>query len=82
MADLLSVVASIIAVIVAAEIVGKTLCQIRDVTNAPDELLALSNEISDLTVVLKKVESYATAADGAVSSLEYLEHILVLAKRV
>ena len=81
MADPLSIIASIIAVIGAAESVGKTLNRIRDITNAPDEVLALSNEISDLTVVLKHVETYVTAADGAVISLENLEHLSVLAKR-
>ena len=81
MADPLSIIASILAVIGAAESVGKTLNRIRDITNAPDEVLALSNEISDLTVVLKHVETYVTAADGAVISLENLEHLSVLAKR-
>ena len=81
MADPLSITTSIIAVIGAAETVGKTLNRIRDMTNAPDEILALSNEISDLTVVLKHVETYATAADRAVTSPEHLEHISVLAKR-
>ena len=81
MAEPLSIVASIIAVIGAAESVGITLNRIRDIMNAPNEVLALSNEISDLTVVLKHVETYATAADGAVISLEHLEHLSVLAKR-
>ena len=81
MADPLSIIAGIIAVIGAAESVGKTLNRIRDITNAPNEVLALSNEISDLTVVLKHVETYVTSADGAVISLENLEHLSVLAKR-
>ncbi len=65
----------------AAETVGKTLDQIKNITNGPDEVLALRNEISDLTVVLKNAESYATAAAGAVSSVEHLEHTSVLAER-
>ena len=81
MAEPLSIIASIIAVIGAAETVGKALYRIRDISNFPDEGLALSNEISDLTIVLKYVETYVTAADGAVTSLEHLEHISVLAKR-
>lgn len=72
MAEPLSIIASIIAVIGAAETVGKALNRIRDIMNFPDEGLALSNEISDLTIVLKHVETYVTAADG---------HISVLAKR-
>ena len=81
MADPLSVIASIIAVIGAAESIGKAVNRIRDMTNAPDEVLALSNEISDLTVVLKHVETYITAADCAVIPLENLQHLSVLAKR-
>ena len=81
MADPLSIIASIIAVIGAAESVGKAVNRIRDITNAPDEVLALSNEISDLTVVLKHFETYITAADGAIISRESLEHLSVLAKR-
>ena len=81
MADPLSVVASIIALIGAAESIGKTLNRIRDITNAPNEVLALSNEISDLTVVLKHVETYVTAADCAVISRDNLKHLSILAKR-
>lgn len=81
MADPLSIIASTIAVIGAAESVGKAVNRIRDITNAPDEVLALSNEISDLTVVLKHVETYVTAADIAVIPRENLEHLSVLAKR-
>ena len=81
MADPLSIIASIIAVIGAAESVGKAVNRIRDITNAPDEVLALSNEISDLTVVLKDLEIYVTATDGAAIPLENLEHLSVLVKR-
>lgn len=81
MADPLSVFASIIAVIGAAEAVGKILNQIRDTSNAPDEILALSNDISDLTVVLRSVETYATTADSEVTFLDHLEYISVLVKR-
>ena len=81
MADPLSIIAGIIAVIGAAQSVGRTLNRIRDITNAPNEVLALSNEISDLTVVLKNVETYVTSADGAAISPENLEHLSVLARR-
>ena len=57
-----------IAGIGAAETAGKTLNQMRDITNAPEKVLASSNEILDFTVVLKSVETtYAVAADGEVS---------------
>ena len=81
MADPLSIMSSIIAVIGAAESVGKAVNRIRDIKNAPNEVLALSNEISDLTVVLKHVETYVTATDRAVISRQNLEHLSVLAKR-
>ena len=81
MADPLSIIASVIAVLGAAESAGKALNRIRDMTNAPDEILALSNEISDLTVVLKHVETYVTGANGAVISLEHLEHLSLLVRR-
>ena len=81
MADPLSIIASILAVIGAAETLGKTLNRIRDLMNAPDEVLALSNEISDLTIVLKHVETSIAAADGPVTHVEHLKHISVLIKR-
>ena len=52
MADPLSISASIIAVLGAAEGIGKTLNKIRNIREAPIELLALINEISDMKVVL------------------------------
>ena len=60
MADPLSITASIIAVIGAAEGLSKTIAKIRNIQNAPSELLALTNEISDLRLVLGEVESYIT----------------------
>ena len=55
MADPLSITASIIAVIGAAEGVGKTLTKIRNIRNAPTELLALINEVSDLRTILNDI---------------------------
>ena len=81
MADPLSIIASIVAVIGVAESAGKTLNRIRNLMNAPDEVLALSNEFSDLTAVLRHVETYVTAANGAVISPEHLQHLSVLVKR-
>ena len=58
MADPLSITASIIAVIGAAEGIGKTFAKIRNVRHAPSEVLALMNEVSDLKVILGDVERY------------------------
>ena len=58
MADPLSITASIIAVIGAAESIGKAFTQIRNIRNAPSEVLALINEVSDLRIILGDVERY------------------------
>ena len=58
MADPLSLIASIIAVVGAAEGVSKTLAKMKSIRDAPDELLALINEVSDLRIILMDVQSY------------------------
>jgi hypothetical protein len=50
--DPLSIVASIIAVIQAADRVGSLLSKLRCLSNAPLELHALVNEVSDMRIVL------------------------------
>ena len=56
MADPLSIAASVITVIGAADSIGKTLGKIRTAKNAPAAVLALQNEVSDLRVVLGDVD--------------------------
>ena len=58
MADPLSITASIIAVIGAAEGVSKSLAKIKNIRNAPQEILGLINEVSDLRIILRDVERY------------------------
>ena len=58
MADPLSITASIIAVLGAAEGVSKTLAKIKSLRHAPNEILALINEVSDLRIILGEVERY------------------------
>ena len=60
MADPLSITASIIAVVGAAEGVTKTLAKIKSIRNAPDELLPLINEVSDLKIILSDMQNYIT----------------------
>ena len=55
MADSLSITASIIAVVGAAEGVTKTLDKIKNIRNVSDELLALINEVSDLKAILSDI---------------------------
>ena len=82
MADPLSLGASIIAVLGAADSVGKTLAKIRIFRNAPEEFLALLNEVSDLTIILNNVESYVIGiARRTVSPQAQLVHMSSLIER-
>ena len=58
MADPLSLTASIIAILGVVDSVGKALSKIKVLTESPDELLALINEVSDFKVVLYDIERY------------------------
>ena len=75
MADVLSFAASIIAVLGAAEGVAKTLSRIRSIRNAPDELLALTNEVSDLQIILSDVQGYVRTTQAPQISQEHLQHL-------
>ena len=59
MADGLSLAASIFAVLGAADGLSRVLSQIRRLRHAPNELLALINEVSDLRIVLGGIQTYA-----------------------
>ena len=80
MADPLSITASVIAVVGAAEGVGKTLNKIRNFRDAPKELLALINDISDLRIVLGDLESHLTQNAPSIQE-EQSEHISTLLNR-
>ena len=58
MADPLSITASIIAIISAAEGVTLALSRIKTIYDAQAEVLAFINELSDLGVVFSNVEKY------------------------
>ena len=58
MADPLSISASIIALLGAAEGVRKVIGKIKHIQNGPTKILALLNEISDLTLVLQNIQSF------------------------
>ena len=81
MADPLSITASIIAVIGAAEGVGKALAKIKDIRNAPEDVLALINEVSDLRVILGDVEKSTRAAGTTPLPHEQLAHMSTLIDR-
>lgn len=77
MADPLSVTASAIAVIGAAVNVAQTIqTLIKTLRKAPDELLALSNEVSDLRLVLYEIDLAAQGQDVAYNSASAILQIL------
>ena len=81
MADPLSITASIIAVVGAAEGVTKTLAKIRNIRNAPEELLALINEVSDLRIILAGIQSYVQNTAASPELQDALQHLTVLINR-
>ena len=87
MADPLSITASIIAVVGAAEGVTKTLAKIRNIRNAPEELLALINEVSDLRIVFGDVQNYIQSTERSqttsrlATTNEVLQHMAILINR-
>ena len=82
MADGLSVAASIIGVLSAIEGVSKVLSRVRNIFNAPDEVLALLNEVSDLQIVLSDVQIYIVrSSSGARITEGHLQHLSVLVDR-
>ena len=56
MIDLLSVYASIVAIVQAGGAVGKGLTKILNSRNAPDILLALNNEVADLQCIVQDID--------------------------
>ncbi|KAL9121160.1 MAG: hypothetical protein Q9187_002285 [Circinaria calcarea] len=82
MADPLSITASIVAVVGAAGGITKTLAKIKNIRNAPDELLALINEVSDLRLILNDLQHYITQDTQRQQILqEELQHISILVGR-
>ena len=83
MADPLSLVVSIITLNTATQGIGKTLSKAKLLRNAPDELLALNNEVSDLTIALQSIESCISTnnASGAIIPQNTFEHISSLISR-
>lgn len=82
MAEALSLVASIIAVLQIADSVAKTVSGLKVLYNAPNEVLALNNEVADLRVIFQTLSDRLSADDplgtdsGSDQSAEHL-HILI-----
>ena len=78
MADPLSITASIIAIITAAEGVSKALVKIRNYQIIPNEFFALVNEVSDLKVVMIDIDTYLKTILDKSSPLKTLQHMKTL----
>ena len=81
MADALSLTASIIAVLGAAEGVTKTLSRLESIRNSPQELLVLINEVSDLRIVLEDIQRYYRKAREKQIPTEQVDHLSHLVNR-
>ena len=82
MADGLSFAASIIAVLGAAEGLSKALSRVRRLRHAPNELLALINEVSDLRIILGDVQTFAIQNESNPQlSRHHIQHLFVLVDR-
>ena len=64
MAEILSVVGSVIAVYQVVDRLGQLLSRAKHFSHAPSEIVALNNEISDLAITLQNVEQ-CLLPDGA-----------------
>ena len=82
MADPLSIFASVVTVIGAAAGVGKTLSLLRRLKNAPIELLALNNEVSDMRIVFDGLKRFLGQENSRLQSDEhYLQKLSTLVSR-
>ena len=69
MAEALSLVSSIIAVVGAAEACGQMLSKLKILLNAPEEISILYNDITDLTTTLKSVSGCISSSDTETSAI-------------
>ena len=80
MAAAISLAASVVALVGAADAIGKTLSKARLLSRAPDELLALNNEIADLTVVMRNLGNHLPTPGSAIAQAS-IDHLSILIKR-
>ena len=76
MADPLSLAVSIIAVLGAAEGVAKGIMKIYSIRNAPDEILALNNEVSDLQILMYDIRHFIKDSPESQLSQEHVQHLV------
>ena len=63
MADPLSIAASIITLLEAGGVISKALKRVIDLKKAPDVLLALNTEVSDLHLLISEVDDHLRVSD-------------------
>ena len=79
--DGISALASIVQVIqISCQCARLIYRIIQQSKHAPDELLALSNEVTDATLVLREVERAYNVHKGNVDLCEALRHLLIRAR--
>lgn len=75
--DPLSLTASIVAVIGAADTMGKGLRRIVALKDVPDIILALNNEVAELRVLLQEIDSLLFGRHQSTASRQYLHSSLL-----
>ena len=82
MSDPLSIIASVVTLIGTADTILKTLQRFRNLRKAPDEVLALINEVTDLQIVLDDVSGcLSEAGETSTSDTRRLQHMATLINR-
>ena len=83
MAEVLSVVASVIAIYQIAERLSQLLSKAKHLSQAPSEVFALNNEISDLTVTLQNLEQCLLSCEARMTAVPGLkiQHVSALVER-
>jgi hypothetical protein len=76
MADPLSISASIVALIGATGTIAKGLRKLASLRNAPDTILALNNEVSDLRLIFWEIGSLLEKHDDRVAGIAGIDNIL------
>ena len=80
MAAAISLAASIVALVGAADAVGKTFSKAHSLYRAPDKLLALNNKIADLTAVMRDIGNHPPTTNPAVTRAP-VDHLQTLVER-
>lgn len=82
MAEVVGLVGSIITVVSTADNIVKTLARIKNMSDTPAQLLALINEVSDLSILLSDADRYARqVSQHSSGNFDQLEHLALFVDR-